>query len=254
MFCCIKPKATAKLEQAFSQYYNAQKDETGKQFTTIKLFDDKEPEAQSFHFVMVLDESGSMKNEWNSLVAAYNAFLDKRNADQGTGDYFTVIQFGSNARLICQRQPLAKTPRVLSMIGSDTNYCLGLQKANETLAADNTTSSIVMIFMSDGADGSGKDPVPIVQQLKQQYGMNHNFVCHTVGFGSGVAPGSSSAHLLQKMASAGGGQTYSAKTGHDLQTVFTHIAANSTTSDALVKRFAAILAQEISVKIMVDYL
>lgn len=254
MFCRIKPKATAKLEQAFTQYYDAQKDETGKQFTTIKLFDDKEPESQSFHFVMVLDESGSMISEWKALLSAYNAFLDRRNDDQGTGDYFTVVQFDSSARIVCQRQLLAHTPRKLNILGAGTDYCKGLQQANQAIAADNTKTSIVMIFMSDGANGGGGDPIAIMKQLKQQYGTNHNFVCHTIGFGPGMSPGCSEALLLQNMALAGGGAAYSAKTGADLHTVFTHIAANSTTSDALVERFSAILAREISVKIMVDYL
>ena len=254
MFCCIKPKATAKLEQAFAQYYNAQKDETGKQFTTVKLFDDKEPEAQSFHFVMVLDESSSMCSQWQALLSAYDAFLNRRNDDQGAGDYFTVIQFASSARLICQRQPLINTPRSLSIQGGGTDYCRGLQQARATIAADNTTSAIVMIFMSDGADGSDGNPATIVEQLKQQYGTNHNFVCHTVGFGSEISSGSKEEQLLQKMASVGGGRAYSAMTSADLKTVFNHIAASSTTSDALVERFSTILAREISVKIMVDYL
>ncbi|CAF3456667.1 unnamed protein product [Rotaria socialis] len=254
IFCRIKPNATAKMEKAFASYYDAQKDETGKQFTKIKLFDDEEQEAQSFHFVFVLDESGSMTGEWNALQSAYNAFLNRRNDDQGAGDYFTVVQFDSTARIICQQQQLANTPRLLSMKGGGTNYFQGLEIAKQAIANDQTKSSVVMIFMSDGGDGSGKDCVAIIRQLKQQYGVNHNFVCHTVGFGSGISQGSSAAQLLTNMAAASGGRTYSAQTGNDLKTVFNHIAANSTTSDALVERFSEILAREISVKIMVDYL
>ncbi|CAF5035854.1 unnamed protein product [Rotaria sp. Silwood1] len=93
-----------------------------------------------------------------------------------------------------------------------------------------------------------------IVSLRWNYGTNHKFVCHTVGFGSGIARGSKEAQLLQNMASDGGGRAYSALTGAELQTVFNHIAANSTTSDALVERFSAILAQNISIKIMVDYL
>ncbi|CAF4820506.1 unnamed protein product, partial [Rotaria sp. Silwood1] len=254
MFCQIKPKATAKMEKAFQTHYDAQKDETGKVFTTIQLFDDKQQETQSFHFVFVLDESGSMAGEWNSLQSAYGAFLTRRNDDQGGDDHFSVIQFESNARIICQQQSLSNTPRFLSMNGGGTDYCQGLNKANQAIAADHTASSVVMIFMSDGADGSRGDPVALIRQFKQNYGTNHKFVCHTVGFGSGIARGSKEAQLLQNMASDGGGRAYSALTGAELQTVFNHIAANSTTSDALVERFSAILAQNISIKIMVDYL
>jgi Mg-chelatase subunit ChlD len=254
MFCCIKPKATSTMQEAFKTHYDAKKDETGKAFTTIQLFDDKQHETQSFHFVFVLDESGSMSGEWNALQNAYKAFLNRRNDDQGGDDHFTVVQFDSSARIICQQQRLANTPRTLQMNGGGTDYCAGLNTAKTAIATDTTRSSIVMIFMSDGGDGSGKDPVALVRQLKVTYTNNHNFVCHTVGFGSGIAQGSSAAQLLANMASVGGGQAYSALTGAELQTVFNRIAANSTTSDALVERFSTILAREISVKIMVDYL
>jgi hypothetical protein len=56
------------------------------------------------------------------------------------------------------------------------------------------------------------------------------------------------------MASVGGGQVYSALGDAQLHPVFNNIAANSTTGYALLKRFSAILAHEISVKIMVDCL
>ena len=56
------------------------------------------------------------------------------------------------------------------------------------------------------------------------------------------------------VATTGGGKTYLANDDVELKNVFSKIAANSTTSDALVAGFSEILAREISVKIMVDYL
>jgi hypothetical protein len=255
MFCRIKPKATAKMEKAFTECYNAKKDETGKVFTSIQLFDEKQQETQSFHFVFVLDESGSMSPHWSSLQTAYRGFLTRRNDDQGGDDHFTVTLFENSARTICQHQRLANTPNNLPTLkAGGTEYSAGLRAAQQAIAADHTGSSIVMIFMSDGANCGGEEPVALIRQLKQSYGVNHNFICHTVGFGPGVAPGSAEAQLLANMASTGGGQTYSALDGAQLKNVFGSIAANSTTSDALVERFSAILAREISVKIMVDYL
>jgi Mg-chelatase subunit ChlD len=170
---------------------------------------------------------------------------------------FTIVLFDNNARII--RPPyqcLSNTPKNLPTLnGGGTEYSVGLRGAQNAIAADKTRSSIVMIFMSDGAnDVQDNDPVALIRQFKQSYGGNHNFICHTVSFGSGVAPGSAEAQLLAKMALAGGGQTYSALNDAQLNNVFGRIAANSTTSDALVARFSEILAREISVKIMVDYL
>ena len=255
MFCRIKPNATAQMEQAFREHYDARKDETGKAFTTIQLFDEKQQETASFHFVFVLDESGSMAGEWNSLGQAYREFLTRRNNDQGGDDHFTIVLFDTGARTITQQKLLANTPRDLPALkGGGTVYSAGLRDAGAAIAADRTASSVVMIFMSDGGNCGGDDPLTIIRQFRQSYGSNHNFICHTVGFGSGATSGSGAEILLANMASAGGGQAYSAQTGAQLGTVFSNIAANSTTSSALVERFSAILAREISVKIMVDYL
>ena len=111
MFCRIKPNATAHMEQAFRTRYDARKDETGKAFTTIQLFDEKQEETASFHFVFVLDESGSMAGEeWNSLKQVYRAFLIRLNNDQGGDDHFTVVLFDDGTRKITRQQPLANTP------------------------------------------------------------------------------------------------------------------------------------------------
>ena len=257
MFCRIKPKATAKMELAFKNYYDSKKDDTGREFTAIQLFDEKQQETRSFHFVFVLDESGSMGPHWNSLQVAYQSFLQRRNDDQGGDDHFTVILFDSAARPqpICQQQNFANTPKNLPPLrGGGTVYSAGLQQARIAINADKTASSVVMIFMSDGGNGGGEEPVALIGQLRQNYGGNHNFICHTVGFGSGVAPGTPPAQLLASMATTGGGQAYSAMSAVELKNVFGNIAANSTTSGALVERFSEILAGEISVKIMVDYL
>lgn len=255
MFCRIKATATAKMEAAFKQYYESKKDETGREFTSIQLCDDKQQEAQSFHFVFVLDESGSMSSHWSSLQEAYQRFLQRRNDDQGGDDYFTVVLFDSSARTICRQQNYTNTPKNLPPLkNGGTTYSAGLEQARQAIDADRTASSVVMIFMSDGGNCGGIGPVELIRQFKQNYNTNHRFVCHTIGFGSGIAPGSSAYQLLASMASTGGGQSYSAMNSIELKNVFGTIAANSTANNALVDRFSSILAREISVKIMVDYL
>lgn len=243
------------MEAAFKQCYDTKKDETGREFTAISLCDAREQETRSFHFVFVLDESGSMKSHWNSLQTAYQTFLKQRNDDQSGDDHFTIILFDDSARSVCQHQDFANTPPDLPPLrGGGTTYSAGLQQAAAEIDTDKTASSVVMIFMSDGKNGGGNDPVALVQQFKQRFGTNHNFICHIIGFSAGAARGSGPFNLLSRMAETGGGQIYSAMSARELKNVFGTIAANSTTSDALVDRFASILAREISVKIAVDYL
>jgi uncharacterized protein YegL len=255
MFCCIKPRATAKMQKAFETQYKAKTEETGKTFTVIQLFNQKEEETKHFHFVLVLDESGSMSGTpWAELSAAYQGFLNRRDNDQGANDFFTVVQFSTTARPTCKRQPLAQTPRTLAFGGGGTNYYAGLNEADKEIANDKSTSTVVMIFMSDGGDtNKQQDPIATMRQIKQKYA-NHNFKCHTVGFGNDVKAGTSAAQLLTNLASAGGGEMHYALTGLELLSVFGKIAADSTVSGTLVHRFSEILARDISVKIAVDYL
>ena len=111
MFCRIKAQATAKMEAAFKKCYDSKKEETGREFTAISLCDEQQLETRSFHFVFVLDESGSMGSHWGSLQVAYQRFLQRRNDDQGGDDHFTVILFDDSSRPICAQQNFTNTPK-----------------------------------------------------------------------------------------------------------------------------------------------
>jgi hypothetical protein len=254
MFCCINPKATEKMQQLFEKEYNSKTAQTGKEFKTVKLFGDQPIDSRLFHFVFVLDESGSMSGTpWESLVKAYQSFLDRRRNDQGGSDLFSVVQFASRARIIYQQKHLADTHRDLNDDSGGTNYLSGLQEAAKVIANDTSTSTVMMIFMSDGGDG-GPDPLPTISNLRQNYLKSHNFICHTIPFGEDVTPGSKAANLLQSMASNGGGQMYPALTGDELKQVFQKIAADCTVANSLIADFTKILSEEISWKIMADCL
>ncbi|CAF1312641.1 unnamed protein product, partial [Rotaria sordida] len=254
MFCVIKPKATAKMMDAFKSQYTSKASDAERAFKDIKLFDTKQLEAQSYHFVFVLDESGSMDSHWNELQKAYNNFLTRRNDDQGGDDVITIVQFDSSARTICLRRKVADAPRTLSIHGGGTDYAKGLKEATKEIDNDKTKASIVMIFMSDGADGGSENPENIITQLKSKYTKDHNFICHTIGFGGGIRKGSEEEKKLKRMADNGGGEMYKAETGNELIKKFEDIAANSTTSSALIERFSEILSRDINTKIMIDYL
>ncbi|CAF4152380.1 unnamed protein product, partial [Rotaria magnacalcarata] len=119
------------------------------------------------------------------------------------------------------------------MSGGGTSYISGLESADSVIANDRSNSSIVMIFMSDGQD-LGSNPLPTMQNLRQKYFSNHKFVCHTIGFGEGAAPGSTAANLLSRLAQQGGGNAYSASTSVDLVNVFNRLAADCTVTGTLV--------------------
>lgn len=59
--------------------------------TSIDLYDAKQVEARQFHFVFVLDESGSMAGQpFAELQAAYQNFIAKRTNDQGMVTMFQL--------------------------------------------------------------------------------------------------------------------------------------------------------------------
>ncbi|CAF4642547.1 unnamed protein product, partial [Rotaria sp. Silwood2] len=229
MFCCINPAATLKMQEAFEQEFNKRKNQTGKEFKTIKLFGDNPIDSRLFHFVFVLDESGSMswEDRWVNLVSAYNSFLDRRNNDQGGNDIFSVIQFDDSAQIICKKTPLSNVPKTLSMKGGGTNYLSGLVLADLVIASDTTNSTIVMIFMSDGDDG-GPNPLSYMNSLRDNR----------------IQPGSKGDDLLRKMAKAGGGDMHSALTGVQLVSVFDNLASDCSVTGTLVSEFAKILSEE----------
>ncbi|CAF1361600.1 unnamed protein product [Adineta steineri] len=251
MFCCIKPEYTKKMENAFRQQYQGSE---GRTLSVIELFDKtkQQQSTNSFHFIFVLDESGSMSGHWTSLVQAYVNFLNTRENDQGGDDIFSVVQFDSGARTVYERRKLAQTARSLPFNGGGTTYRLGLEEASRVLDRDPTNSSIVMIFMSDGADGNSQ-PLPTLNQIRDKYRTQRprNFICHTVAFGANVGSGR---QLLKDMAANGNGHLFDARDGIQLSQVFTQIAADCNVTNTLVNRFAEILSKDISLKIMVDYL
>jgi uncharacterized protein YegL len=246
MFCCINPKATEKMQKLFEKEYNSKTAQTGKEFKTIKLFGDLPIDSRLFHFIFVLDESSSMRGtRWESLVKAYQSFLDRQRNDQCGNDLFSVVQFASAARIIYQQKHLADTHRNLEDHGGGINYLSGLQEADKVIANDTSTSTVIMIFLSGGTD-LGPDPLPTMSKLRQNYLKNHNFICHTFLFGSDVSPGSRAANLLQNMAKNGGGQMYSALTGNTFKQVFQEIPADCTVANSLVADFTKILSEKIS--------
>lgn len=190
---------------------------------------------------------------WQDLVSAYRTFLARRANDQGMDDFFSVIQFASASRITVQKKLLSETPRDLTFMSGGTRYLPGLEDADKIIGENTSLSSVVLIFMSDGDDG-GLPPLPKVEELVTKYKDERNFICHTIGFGSGVRVGSCEAKLLEDMATKGGGKFHLALNGLELAAKFAEIAADCTVTGTLIEKFVEILSREIGTKIAIDYL
>lgn len=247
MFCTANPEYTLRMLRQFETHYNNVED--AKTLTYVDLTDGK-THNKGFHFIFVLDESGSMRGtSWNHLSEAYDWFIQSRRNDQGFNDLVSVVQFNGSSRVIFQNASISSCSRLGGMKGGDTNFIAGLNIADPLVRSTPSTHAPIIMFMSDGGHCSGGDPTSTVRTMYSAY-RSKGLCLHTIFFGS-----SKSGHpLLQSMAQAGGGSYYTAVNNVTLAEVFTSIAANSKTTDVLASKLGSKISSQIANKIVLDFL
>lgn len=220
----------------------------GRRLEVEQLFDPSKMPAHAFHFVLCLDCSGSMQGSpWAGVVAAYQQLLSQRIGGQCQGDLVSVVTFDCYPHLQFQLQPVTNAPNHLHGTFGGTQFAPALDACSPLLAATPPGHTPVLVFMSDGQDGSG-NAVAKVGELWRLYG-GRGLQVHTIAFGH-----SGGLQLLQDMAAAAGGQYHSAATGLILSQVFGRIAADCTAVDGLVKAFSKKVSEMISTRITLDHL
>eukprot|EP00743_Colponemidia_sp_Colp-15_P013099 GILK01015097.1.p1 GENE.GILK01015097.1~~GILK01015097.1.p1 ORF type:complete len:1309 (+),score=173.68 GILK01015097.1:591-3929(+) len=247
MFCRIKRDYTQMMEAQFKMHFK--NEEKGKELKSVDLFDGSSKEMRRFHFIFVLDESGSMSGApWNDLMLAYRQFLQRRLNDQGVEDLVTVVQFSSTPRTTVNCSKLSVAPQSLSFGSGGTCFSPALVQASTHIGQSPEGCIPMMIFMSDGGDAGGSTSVATMQAVYNAHAAK-GLICHTVAFGSGAETG-----LLRDIATAGHGTAYSAANGMQLGQVFSEIAAGCSALDGLVQMFGELVSNMIVNKIVVDYL
>ena len=176
---------------------------------------------RAFHYVCVLDESGSMSGApWEELKAAYAGLLSacQNTADHRAEDAVSVVRFGSAAKIAHLAKPISDPSlRALEWSGcGGTRFGPAVQAAMQCVAAAHESYRPVVVFMSDGCGGSG---TAAMRELRKQYS-GRGLQVHVVGFGAGV-----SMPQLQELADAGGGKAQHAIDGAALAATFSSIAS-----------------------------
>eukprot|EP00735_Rhodelphis_limneticus_P003155 TRINITY_DN1444_c0_g1::TRINITY_DN1444_c0_g1_i2::g.27153::m.27153 TRINITY_DN1444_c0_g1::TRINITY_DN1444_c0_g1_i2::g.27153 ORF type:complete len:882 (+),score=100.96,sp/Q6B9X6/VWKA_DICDI/34.33/1e-12,VWA_2/PF13519.1/1.5e+04,VWA_2/PF13519.1/1.5e-06,VWA_2/PF13519.1/1.7e+03,VWA_2/PF13519.1/1.7e-08,VWA_2/PF13519.1/1.1e-21,VWA/PF00092.23/1.1e-05,VWA/PF00092.23/0.14,VWA/PF00092.23/2.8e-16,VWA_3/PF13768.1/0.029,VWA_3/PF13768.1/0.11,VWA_3/PF13768.1/0.0011,vWA-TerF-like/PF10138.4/4.4,vWA-TerF-like/PF10138.4/ len=259
-FTRIRPNSTQKMEDALRREMEAHwrkanqgPDVIGNQIPAneelycIDMFNaDASPEKGRFHFVFVLDESGSMGGQkWNELIRAYQQFLARRRGDQGGNDIVSVITFNSSARLQVNAQSIHTAPANFIMAGGGTSYVPALQMAQSQINTHaRSAASPILVFMSDGETSDGAQAVEITRQLGSA-----NVLVHTIGFQTD----SSARQILSNMATVAGGKYHDAVTGNELVGVFAEVAAGCSMSETLAKSIGDVLSSEIANRIAIDF-
>jgi uncharacterized protein YegL len=245
IFCRIR-SCTARFEQMLVDSYQRATPEPTRKVTQVTLFTDQELNIGRFHFIFILDESGSMSGTpWNQLCNAYSTFIAQRKGDQGFHDLVSVVAFNSYPREIFRKYPINQCPCLSGYRGGGTSFSPAINYASDYIISDPADCKKMVIFMSDGADGSS-NAVQTVRTVKSRF---PDLVFNTVAFGSDA-----DSRLLQEMASEGGGKLYTARTGIELQQAFATIAGSSNAMNTLVKQFSEIISKQVADRIVIDHL
>lgn len=242
----LVPGKLDRMEAALRRHYDDA--DANRAITTVPLYSAGAAAPGSrYHLVFCLDASGSMGGSpWSQVVSAYQQTLQRRMSDQAFADLVTAISFNHTAYTCCSAVDIQRASTPLYTSGG-TSFAPALQAAHAAMAAAPADATPVLIFMSDGENTDAAASVAAMQALWAAYG-RRGLRVHTVAFGSGVA-------MLQSLAGAvPGGQYHACRTGVDLAATFVSIAAGCNAVDNLVKRFAEILSDAVSLKVVVDYL
>ncbi len=202
--------------------------------------------ANRFHIIFVLDESGSMAGDaWQSLVNAYNAFLSRRGADQGTQTLVSVIQFSDSARVIYSCLPMNAVGRSLPFKAGGTEFGPAFKCALTQIALKPDFTPLIL-FMSDGDDGK-HGPCPEMAAIVQRY---PKVQVHAIGFGNKV-----DTRRMTAIASQARGGTYkTALTAIDLSKAFVEVAQGCTAMEGLITSISDKITDLVAEKIITDYL
>ena len=209
----------------------------------------------AMHIVFVLDDSGSMRDHWQNLVRAYQLFVNTRaQANQGVCfDLVSVVQFSCTVSVVCSQAPVASAPASLAFRSGGTDFSIALKAAAPLITGERTGLAPVLVFMSDGGDGSGSDTRSAVANLCSA---SPKLIVHTIAFGGGA-----DATTLKNMAAAANitgrdnrGEFHAAADGLALVSCFGKIASEAGVPEGLVATFAARLSQSVANKLMLDCL
>ncbi|KAH9320477.1 hypothetical protein KI387_015116 [Taxus chinensis] len=193
------------------------------------------------HVVFVIDKSGSMSDF--DIRPTMSKFLPRHNCRLGcvyeaivrfivtrrrttSDDSLSVTLFDNKAVLALKMQEMKEdiVDNLLQYHASGgTSYSSGLQLAENVIMCGSKDLQVekkrpTVIFLSDGGNDDGKDPVHMVNRLKQ---MEPRVVLHTIMFGRDPM-----AHILQRMAAAGNGTFQHSLDEVQLQQSFENLASS----------------------------
>jgi len=139
------------------------------------------------HIIFCLDESGSMSNDWPSVIDSFKEFLQIREDLGAFDDLVSVVQFSNSARVTMEGMPLAEAMQhtdALKFRGGGTLFVPALTKTSALLALYPSYDAVV-VFMTDG-ECSDRDAAPGAAVSLPRSCPNGNFTFYGISFKESV--------------------------------------------------------------------
>ena len=163
-------KITERIKYTYEEYTDYTTPLETQVETQVRLIE-KSDSGSAANIVLVVDNSGSMYgNQIKMAREAVKNFLDQvfGTSSSANDSIISVVTFGSNAQVVGSRatdkassDTLKNRVSSIDADGGGTSYSSGLQKAynllygNGGMASTKPGNNNVVVFLSDGMDGSG---------------------------------------------------------------------------------------------------
>ncbi|CAJ1966717.1 unnamed protein product [Cylindrotheca closterium] len=260
-FCSFDPVATSRTEQRLTDAYLKHAENTHeKEVACIPMVQSTQSMGSlastlsAKHIIFILDESGSMEDDWPGVVEAYNKYVARRLQSQSTLDLVSVVQFDDNARLTVDCEPITSVPNTLDYRSGGTRFSPAASLGSQAAQKSPASHVPVVVFMSDG----GTDPSDSAQasqtlsQLNsivlQRY--NRDLELHVIAFGGGA----DTRQLLDISQASNVGRLHASADSTALTQVFESIAGGEDVTALMESQIGKRISDAVANKLSLEYI
>jgi uncharacterized protein with von Willebrand factor type A (vWA) domain len=102
------------------------------------------------HIIIIVDESGSMINEWDSVSRTVNNFIAHFATTNDESHLYSVILFDNSCRYHAKREKASNVQKLPHLSGGGTNYEPAFQMGSKFVDITPLDYAPIIIFMTDG--------------------------------------------------------------------------------------------------------
>ncbi|KAL7561429.1 hypothetical protein ACA910_009286 [Epithemia clementina (nom. ined.)] len=258
--CSFNPTATSRTEQEISKKYRDHPNNRDqREATLIPLVPSTQHPGASDpnvsynrHIIFVLDESGSMCNDWNGVVVAYNQYLARRQQYQCDSDLVSVVQFAHASRATVQQCKIRLAPRSLYYGDGGTNFGPAAASACTLARATPPTHVPVVVFMSDGEAFDACQARSCFMSLNSEIRgrTGRDLELHVIAFRSNA----SQAQLAQIASASSIGKVRASSDTTDLTKVFEEIAGGANVAGLLEAEIGKRVSEAVGNKLALEFM